>query len=124
MRNFLEKSQRIKNHTVADDAFASWPQNTAGNQLQHKLLSADDYSVPGIMPSRITGHCGKPLAEHVNDLSLAFIAPLGTQHYSSLCSHSLPILCCSPCESSAGNFAESCSVWERYSAIAAWPTVP
>jgi hypothetical protein len=46
----------------------------------------------GVMAARVARHGGKPLAEHVYDLALALIAPLGAQYYSCLCSHVLPIL--------------------------------
>ena len=85
--HFLQKSDRVQHHAVADDALAARPQHAAGNQLQHELLLADDDRVAGVVPARITRHGAEPLAQHVHNLALALVAPLGAQHYRRLCSH-------------------------------------
>src|ERR1035441_3924060 len=84
---FLEKGNRIQNHTVPDDALAARTQHTARNQLQYKLLPANDDRVPGIMSAGVACHGGEPLAEHVHNFALAFVAPLGAQHNRRLRSH-------------------------------------
>jgi hypothetical protein len=38
----------------------------------------------------IARHGAEALAEHVHNLALAFVAPLGAKHYRSLCSHGHP----------------------------------
>ena len=66
------------------------PEHAAGNELQDELVLADDDRVPGVMPAGVARHGGKPLAEHVHDLSLALVAPLGAQHHSRFRSHRRP----------------------------------
>ena len=88
--DFVEEGDGIKHHAVADDAFASRAEHAAGNELQHELVLANDDRVPGVMPAGVARHGGKPLAEHVHDLSLALVAPLGAQHHSRFCSHRRP----------------------------------
>jgi hypothetical protein len=44
--------------------------------LQDEFLALDDDGVAGIVASGIAGHDGKVVGEHVDNLALAFIAPL------------------------------------------------
>ncbi len=46
--------------------------------------------VPGVMPAGVARHGAEPLAQHVHNLALALVAPLGAQHYRRLCSHFRP----------------------------------
>ena len=55
-------------------------------------ITVRNADVPGIMASGITRHRAETLAEHVYDLSLALVAPLGAQHYRRLRSHRFPFL--------------------------------
>src|ERR1035438_4691679 len=64
-RHFLEESQRVKNHAVADDAFASGTKHAARDELQHELLAADDDRMARVMAACVARYRGKPLAEHV-----------------------------------------------------------
>ena len=57
------------------------PQHAAGNQLQDELLAGDGDRVPGVVSAGIAGHHAEILREHVDDLALAFIAPLGAHHH-------------------------------------------
>jgi hypothetical protein len=43
------------------------------------------------MTARIPSHGGKPLAQHVHNLPLALVAPLGAQHHRRFCSHLDPV---------------------------------
>ena len=88
--DFAEECNGIEHHAVADDAFAARAKHAAGNELQDELVLANDDGVPGIVPAGVARHGGEPLAEHVYDLSLALVAPLGAQHYSRLRSHRRP----------------------------------
>ena len=63
------------------------PQHAAGNELEHKLLAADDDRMAGVVPAGVARHGREPLAEHVHNLALALVAPLGAQHHCCLCSH-------------------------------------
>jgi hypothetical protein len=88
--NLVQEINGIEDDAVADDAYAIGANDAAGNELQDELVLANDDGVPGVMAAGVTRHGGEPLAKHVDNLSLTLIAPLGTQHYSRLCSHSLP----------------------------------
>jgi hypothetical protein len=46
--------------------------------------------VSGIVTTCITGHCTEPLAQHINNLPLTLIAPLGAQNHRRLRSHQQP----------------------------------
>jgi hypothetical protein len=86
-RHFLQERNRIQHHAVPDDALAGGPQHAAGNELQDKLLPANNDRVPGVVPARIARHSAEALAQHVHNLALAFVAPLGAKHYRRLSSH-------------------------------------
>src|SRR6185437_7447330 len=71
------KGNWIEDHAIADDRPAAFAQHPAGHQLQDELLAVNNDGVPGVVASRIAGHDGEALREHVYDLAFAFIAPLG-----------------------------------------------
>ena len=81
---FFQKRHGIENHAVADHAAAARPQHAARNQLQNKLLAVDDDGVAGIVAAGIAGHDGEVLRQNVDDLSFAFVAPLGADNYRGL----------------------------------------
>ena len=56
---------------------AAAAQDAAGNQLQDELLPPQDDRVAGVMPAGIARYQREVFREHVNDLALALIAPLG-----------------------------------------------
>ena len=43
--------------------------------------------VPGVVSARVACHGVEPLAQHVHNLALALVAPLGAEHYRCLRSH-------------------------------------
>ena len=90
--DFLEEGDGIEDHAVADDAFASRAEHAAGNELQYEFLPADDDGVSGVVAAGIARHGGEALAEHVDNLALALVAPLGAQHHRCLRSHLFPFL--------------------------------
>ena len=79
--HLAQERHRVQHHAVADHALALRPQHAAGNQLQHKLLAGDDDGVPGVVPARVARHHGELLAQHIDDLALALIAPLGAKDH-------------------------------------------
>jgi hypothetical protein len=85
--HFLQKSDRIQHNPIPNHAFAAWPQNAAGNELQNEPLFAMDDRMPGIVSTGIAGHCAEPLTQHINNLSFTLIAPLGAQNHCRLRSH-------------------------------------
>src|SRR5208282_333519 len=78
--DFLQEGQRINHHAVADDAGALGPQNAAGHELQNEFLAVDDDGVPGVMAAGVARHDRKGLREYVDNLALAFVAPLGSDN--------------------------------------------
>ena len=63
------------------------PQHAAGHQLQDKLLPADDDGVPGIVPAGVARDHIERAREHIDNLALAFIAPLGAKYDCCSCLH-------------------------------------
>src|SRR5690606_17830971 len=53
---------------------------TRRQQVEYGLLPLDDKCVPGIVATLEAGNHGSLLRQQVNDLALAFIAPLRSQH--------------------------------------------
>src|SRR5271170_469982 len=82
--DFLEESYGIEHHAVADHAAAAGAKNSAGHQLQNKFLSVDDDGVAGVVSASIAGDNREVLREHVDDLALTFVAPLGADDDRSL----------------------------------------
>ena len=70
---------RVEHDAVADDAFAAGAEDAAGDELQDKLLAVDDDGVAGVVAAGVAGDDVELFAEDVDDLALAFIAPLGSK---------------------------------------------
>src|SRR5258708_7004618 len=62
------------------------PQHSAGDQLQDEFLAVDNDRVAGIMAAGIARDNGKILRQHVDNLSLALVAPLGANNDRGLAS--------------------------------------
>ncbi len=77
LADFLEERHRVQHHAIADNRLAVRPQHPARHQLQNKLFARDDDGVPGIVPARIPRHDVERARKHIDNLALAFIAPLG-----------------------------------------------
>ena len=52
--------------------------------MKNKFLAVDDDGVAGVVSSGVTGYDREVLRQHVDDLPLAFIAPLGAYDHRSL----------------------------------------
>ncbi len=65
---------------VADDGLHARAKNAAGDQLQDVLLLADEDGVAGVVAALIARDDVEALGEEVDDLALAFVAPLGAEN--------------------------------------------
>src|SRR5262249_22812074 len=65
-------------------------QNAGRNVAQDGLLAADDERVPGVVPALEARDCSGALGEQIDDLALAFIAPLRADDDDEL-THVFPI---------------------------------
>ena len=79
-RDFFEEGQRIDHYAVADDAGALGPQNAAGHELQNEFFFVDDDGVSGVVAAGVARHDRKSLSEYIDDLTLALVAPLGSDN--------------------------------------------
>ena len=75
----VEEGHGIEHDAVPDHALAAGAEYAAGDQLQHELLAVDDDGVPGVVPAGVAGDEVELLGENVDDLALAFVAPLGAE---------------------------------------------
>src|SRR5262249_18916457 len=75
---------RREHHPVADIAGHALAENSGGNEVQHRLLPADDEGMPGVVPALKAHHALGMVGEPVHDLALALVAPLGADHYDVL----------------------------------------
>ena len=94
LADFFQKGQGVEHYAVADHGTAVRAQNTARDQLQNELLSADDDSMSGIVTAGIARDDGKSIGENVDDLSFSLVAPLGAQYHCCLGSHVLQSISC------------------------------
>jgi len=74
-----EEGGGIKHDAVADDAFAAGAQNAARNELQDELFAVDDDGVTCVVAAGVAGDDIELFREDVDDLALAFVAPLGSE---------------------------------------------
>jgi hypothetical protein len=80
----------MQNHPVTDQAQRIVTQDAGRNQVQHRLLAGDDEGVAGVVAALEAHHGANFLGEQIDDLALAFVAPLSTQHYDRLTHHTAP----------------------------------
>src|SRR4029077_7160894 len=73
---FLQKSKRIENHAAPDDARRFGLENARRDQMQYVPAISEADGVSGVMSALITGDAVKFLRENIDNLSLAFVAPL------------------------------------------------
>lgn len=78
--HLFQKSLGIKHHAVADDAYLARVQDTGGDDMQNVLLAVHNNSVPCVVSALETHHKIDSAAEQIDDLALAFIAPLRSDH--------------------------------------------
>jgi hypothetical protein len=70
----------VQHDAVTDEAQRVGAQDARGNQVQHGLLAVDHQRVAGVVPA-LEAHDGADfLGQQVDDLALAFIAPLGPEN--------------------------------------------
>ena len=93
--DFLAQRGRRQHDTVADQALHAVAQDARGNQVQDRLLAIDDERVPGIVAALEARDDADPFGQQVDDLALAFIAPLRTQNYYRI-THDVLLFVCGP----------------------------
>ncbi len=77
---FLDQRLGRQHHAVADVADDTIAQDAGGHQVQYRLLAADHQRVAGIVAALEAHHALRMVGEPVDDLALAFVAPLRADH--------------------------------------------
>ena len=70
----------MQHHAVADQAQRVVAQDAGRDQVQDGLLAVDDQRVAGVVAALEAHDRADLLGQQVDDLALAFIAPLGTEN--------------------------------------------
>jgi hypothetical protein len=78
--DFLEERLWIDDHAIADDAGDARMQNARRDQMEDELRPFHINGVSGVVPALVARDRREMRRQHVDDLSLAFVAPLGAQH--------------------------------------------
>ena len=86
---FLHEIERIHHNAVADHAMLAVVQDTRGNEVENVFLVSDDDGMARVRAALEADNDIRFLGQEVNNLALAFIAPLGANEYSI---HNWPIL--------------------------------
>ena len=77
LADLLQQRGRRHDDAVADQHGDARAQDAGRNQAQHGLPAADDERVTGVVAALEAHDAGRLLGQPVDDLALAFIAPLG-----------------------------------------------
>ena len=72
-----EEVLRLQHDAVADHAGDAGVQDAGGNLPQDELAVADDDGVAGVGPALVAHHQVGPLGQHVDQLALPLVSPLG-----------------------------------------------
>ena len=78
--DLVDQRPRIDDDAVADDRQFARPHHARRQQAQLVFDIADDEGVAGIVAALKAHHDVGPLRQPVDDLALAFVAPLGADH--------------------------------------------
>ncbi len=78
--DFLDQRLGRQHHAVADQAQRVVAQDARGDQVQHGLLALDHQRVTGVVAALEARHRADPRGQQIDDLALAFVAPLGTKN--------------------------------------------
>jgi hypothetical protein len=84
--HLLEERLRIDDDTVADDAGDARMQNARRNQMQDELRPFHINGVSSVVPALVPRDSREMRRQHVDDLPLAFVAPLRAEH-CDVCGH-------------------------------------
>ena len=90
---FLRERPRIDDHAVTQQAANGRVQGTGRDQVENELLVTDLHRMTGVRPPLVPGDDGRLLGDHIGDLPLALIAPLGAYQHDAACGlaeHSVP----------------------------------
>ena len=78
--DFLQQGFGRQHHAITDETFHAFTQNAGRNQAQHGFLAIHHQGMARIVTTLETYHSTCVVGQPVNDLALAFITPLGTDH--------------------------------------------
>ena len=77
---FLEKRLERQHHPIADETTHMRVQDSGRDQRQNGFLSADDQRMTGVVAALEAHHRVRLVGEQIDDLALAFVAPLQADH--------------------------------------------
>ena len=112
LADLLQQRRRRQYDAIADVHRDARTQDARRDEPQHRLLAADDERVAGIVPALEAHDALRLFGQPVDDLALAFIAPLGTDDDDVL-AHAMLILGEYPRARCAGQ-------WSRATTPASW----
>src|SRR5262245_24698633 len=75
--HFTEKRLGIQDYTRANEANLAVMQDSRWDQMQDELLALDNHGVTRIVPALVSRNDVELFSQQIDDLSFAFIAPLG-----------------------------------------------
>ena len=78
--DLAQQVRRVDHHAVADVAGHALAHDARWDQLQRRLDALDDQRVAGVVAALEAHHALRVVGQPVDDLALAFVAPLGADH--------------------------------------------
>ena len=79
--DFVHQMMRIEDDAIADDRELSGPHDARGQQRELIDIVVDDERMPGIVAALKAHHDVGLERQPIDDLALAFVAPLGADHH-------------------------------------------
>ena len=76
--NFIDQDFGIDDHAVSDDAELVGMERAGRHQVQNGFLAVYDQGVAGVVTALIAHDDIGVVGKKIDDLTLAFVAPLGT----------------------------------------------
>ena len=79
-----EQGTGRQDHAVADQTLHAGAQNAGGDQMQDRLLPADDQGMSRIVPALKAHYRTDAIGQEIHQLALALVTPLGADYHYAL----------------------------------------
>ena len=79
--NFFEQLCCGQHYAITDVALDPWAHDAAGDQMQSRLDAIDHQCVASVMPPLEAHYALSTFRQPIDQLTFAFVAPLGTDHH-------------------------------------------
>ena len=79
--NLFQQNHGINDHAVTNHVHSAFAENTGGNRVKHKMVTAKDQGMTGIGTTLETGYHLVGGSEHIHYFAFTLVAPLEAEYH-------------------------------------------